>query len=313
MLQNMDPELREIGDLLARRGGESNDVATSRALLAAMIGTPPADDRLDVTERHVPGPNDAPDVRILLISPRDRAAPSPAVLYLHGGGFVVGSPETELESASALALAANAVTISVDYRLAPENPYPAALEDAYSALTWVADHAAELGVDVDRVAVAGSSAGACLAAAVALLARDRSGPTIRFQHLVIPAFDDRLDTPSMRAFTDTPMWNRERAEASWRMYLGAGHDGDVPVYAAPARASDLSGLPPAYIAVSELDPLRDEGIAYASALLAAGVSVELHVFPGTFHGSTIVTAAAISQRQIEEAAIALRRALVART
>jgi acetyl esterase/lipase len=177
----------------------------------------------------------------------------------------------------------------------------------------VADHAAELGVDVDRVAVAGSSAGACLAAAVALLARDRSGPTIRFQHLVIPAFDDRLDTPSMRAFTDTPMWNRERAEASWRMYLGAGHDGDVPVYAAPARASDLSGLPPAYIAVSELDPLRDEGIAYASALLAAGVSVELHVFPGAFHGSTIVTTAAISQRQIEEAAIALRRALVART
>jgi acetyl esterase/lipase len=150
-----------------------------------------------------------------------------------------------------------------------------------------------------------------LCAALALLARDRGGPAIAFQYLGVPEIDDRLETPSMRAFVDTPLWNRPLAELSWDRYLGAGVRGteNVPVYAAPARATDLGNLPPAYISAMEFDPLRDEGIAYAQALLAAGVTVELHLFPGTFHGSRMVQQATLTRRETAEATAVLARAL----
>jgi acetyl esterase len=201
--------------------------------------------------------------------------------------------------------------VTVDYRLAPEHPYPAGLEDCYAGLVWVAKNADALGIDPDRIAIHGESAGGGLCAALALLARDRGGPSIAFQYLGVPELDDRLDTPSMRAFTDTPIWNRPNAIFSWDSYLGAGKRGgaDVPIYAAPARATDLTGLPPAYVSVMEFDPLRDEGIAYAQALMHAGVSVELHAFPGTFHGSSLVEQAAVSRREADEALTVLRRAL----
>jgi acetyl esterase len=157
--------------------------------------------------------------------------------------------------------------LSVDYRLAPKHPYPAAVEDCYAALAWLAGAATELGVDPDRIAVYGDSAGGGLAAAVALLARDRGGPRLAMQFLGIPELDDRLETPSMTAYVDTPVWNRPRAEVSWAYYLGDAikpGSRDVPAYAAPARATDLTGLPPAFITVCQFDPLRDEGIAYAS-------------------------------------------------
>ena len=162
----------------------------------------------------------------------------------------------------------------------------------------------------ERIAVLGGSAGGGLAAATALLARDRGGPPLCFQMLHIPELDDRLDTPSMQAFVDSPVWNRPLAVQSWRAYLGelSGRD-DVPVYAAPARATDLRGLPPAYVSTAENDPLRDEGLLYGMRLLQAGVSVELHQFPGTFHGSAMVVSAAVSQRAHREAAEVLRRAL----
>jgi acetyl esterase/lipase len=149
-----------------------------------------------------------------------------------------------------------------------------------------------------------------LAAATALLARDLAGPPLCFQMLHIPELDDRLETPSMRAFVDSPLWNRPLAVQSWKAYLGdlAGTD-DVPVYAAPARATDLRGLPPAYVSTAENDPLRDEGIGYALAMLQSGVSVEIHQFPGTFHGSALVTRAEVSKRASREAAVVLRRAL----
>jgi acetyl esterase len=156
------------------------------------------------------------------------------------------------------------VVVSVEYRLAPEDPFPAGLEDCYAALVWLHESAAELGVDGDRIAVVGRSAGGGLAAALALVTRDRHGPALCFQCLAIPELDDRLDTPSMQAFVDTPLWNRPLAEASWRHYLGDDRS-DVSPYAAPARATDLSGLPPAYVSTMEFDPLRDEGIAYANA------------------------------------------------
>ena len=160
-----------------------------------------------------------------------------------------------------------------------------------------------------RIAIAGQSAGGGLAAATALLARDRGGPPLRFQLLEIPELDDRVDTPSMLAFVDTPLWNRPNAVWSWRHYLGPDHRGEVSPYAAPARAEDLRGLPPAFVSTMEFDPLRDEGIDYAQRLMQAGVSVELHNYPGTFHGSAIFTQADVSQRSIRDSMGALERAL----
>ncbi len=141
------------------------------------------------------------------------------------------------------------------------------------------------------------------------MARDRGGPALCFQLLEIPELDDRLDTPSMRQFTDTPLWNRPNAEWSWKHYLGPDHDGDVSPYAAPSRAEDLRGLPPAFVSVMEFDPLRDEGIVYAMRLLEAGVSTELHAYPGAFHGSALVTTAGVSQQSSRDAFRALGRAL----
>ena len=197
----------------------------------------------------------------------------------------------------------------MEYRLAPEHPFPAGVEDCYAALTWLHANAAELGIDDDRIGVGGQSAGGGLTAGLALLARDRGGPSICFQFLGIPELDHRLETASMRAFVDTPLWHRGNAVKSWQMYLGPDHDGAVSPYASPSIATDLHGLPAAYITTMEFDPLRDEGILYAMQLMAAGVSVELHTFPGTFHGSSLVPGAAVSKRGHEELLVALARGL----
>jgi acetyl esterase/lipase len=176
----------------------------------------------------------------------------------------------------------------------------------------MAERSPELRVDPARIAVTGESAGGGLAAALALLARDRSGPRICFQLLEIPVLDDRLCTASMRAFTDTPVWDRANAERSWRLYLGHGvasGDPDVSPYAAPFRAGDLSGLPRTHIVAAEFDPLRDEAIGYAGRLLTAGVSTELIVYAGTFHGSTMFADAAVSKRMWRDTIDALRRGL----
>ncbi|MEX5637291.1 alpha/beta hydrolase [Parafrankia sp. FMc2] len=263
-----------------------------------------------VREELVPGPEGAPDVRVRIYTPERIAAPA-AIFDVHGGGFIVGDLDTVHPNNVRVARDLGVVVVSVDYRLAPEAPYPAGLEDCYAALVWTAKNAAELGVDPNRIAIHGVSAGGGLCAALALLARDRGGPAIAFQYLGVPELDDRLGTPSMRAFVDTPIWNRPKAEISWDCYLGPGVRGgaDVPVYAAPARATDLADLPPAYISAMQFDCLRDEGIAYAQALLAAGVATELHLFPGTFHGSMMVEYAAVTKRETAEEIAVLARAL----
>lgn len=292
----LDPELTSIVESLPEMTGAMQDVALSRQLMAEFLPTGPVphEEHLDITD--VTPPN-CPPVRIY--RPRGATERCAGLLYIHGGGFCVGSVAMENGGAVQLAYGLGAVVVSVEYRLAPEDPYPAGLEDCYAALQYLAQLDI---VDPARIGVHGQSAGGGLAAAVALVARDRGGPPLAVQSLGMPELDDRLETASMRAFTATPMWSRPQAVQSWAYYLGGAEpDG----YAAPARMVDLTGLPPTYLTTQELDPLRDEGIAYAMRLLEAGVSVELHSYPGTFHGSAVATHAAVSKRQSAELITAL--------
>ena len=203
------------------------------------------------------------------------------------------------------------VVVSVDYRVAPEHPFPVPLDDCYAGLVWLAQSADALGVDPARIAIGGSSAGAGLAAGLTLLARDRGEVLVCYQHLIYPMLDDRNVTPSSHAITDPRVWNRTSNLAGWNAYLAgrAGSD-DVSPYAAPARAANLAGLPPAYIAVGTLDLFMDEDIEYARQLAAAGVRVELHVYPGVFHASpTYIADAAVSRRWTADQQAAIARAL----
>jgi acetyl esterase/lipase len=296
----MDPELEAFIPLFPRT--DLTDPVTARKNFAELAAAVPAPDTTSMTVEDRTVPAD-PDVSVRIYRPHQAQG---AVVWLHGGGFVMGNLDTEHPWATRIAESSGAVVISVAYRLAPEHPFPAPLDDAYAVLTWTAEHAAELGIDPARIAVGGHSAGAGLAAAVALRARDEQGPAIRFQLLNQPGLDDRQETWSARNFTDTPWFDRDKATAAWRHYLGSR---PATPYAAPARAADLSGLPPAYIATAELCPNRDEDITYALRLLEAGVSVELHQWPGTFHGSQAILSAEVSQRQNAELGAALRRAL----
>ncbi|MFB4307466.1 alpha/beta hydrolase [Actinomadura sp. GTD37] len=290
------------------------DVEKVRREEAAMFGAAPAYEPpvpVEIRDVTVPGPQDAPGVPVRVFRPAEHDGLLPGLVHIHGGGFALGGVDQYQDDATGIAAEVGAVVVSVEYRLAPEHPFPAGLDDCYAALTWTASHAAELGLDPRRLAVGGESAGGGLSAAVALLARDRGGPALCFQLLGIPELDDRLDTPSMRAYTDTPIWHRGNAELSWDYYLGAGVRGTAGVspYAAPARAGDLSGLPPAYVTTCEFDPLRDEGLGYGQRLVQAGVPTEIHHYPGTFHGSTLVTGAAVTKRMNADRLGALRRAL----
>jgi len=309
MTYAFDPELASLVELLP--AGDLSDVAAARAGINALVGPLNANvdtTGIDVTDQDVP--TEAGTVPVRVYTPTGPPPPGgrPALLDIHGGGFVLGSIEIEHAFATQLARELGVVVVAPEYRLAPEYPFPAGLEDCYAALRWLHEGAAHLGVDVDRVGVGGQSAGGGLAAATALLARDRGGPALCFQFLGIPELDHRLETASMRAFVDTPLWNRANAELSWQYYLGVDTAAVSP-YASPAIAPDLHGLPPAYVTTMEFDPLRDEGIRFALRLLEAGVSVELHSFPGTFHGSMMVTTAAVSRRAHTELVDALRRGL----
>lgn len=265
--------------------GELNDevlaqVRERQASALAPTGLSGAVARTDVT---VPGPRGAPDVVLRVHRPEGCATGAPCLYSIHGGGYVMGSYVSEDMKLQRICLALGCVATSVEYRLAPETRYPGALEDCYAGLAWVHAHAAELGVDPTRVGIGGGSAGGGLAAALAILARDRSELPVAFQLLLYPMLDDRHCSTSSR--WDAPVWNPAHNRYGWRAYLGPldGTDG-VPATAAPARATDLSGLPPAFIAVGSADMFVDEDIAYSQALLHAGVPTELHVYPGGVHG-----------------------------
>jgi acetyl esterase/lipase len=313
MSYNIDPELQPVLEFLPALSIE--DPQAAREGFAQMIAQ--LNSELDATgvsveDRTIPGPEGAPEIPVRLYQPEQPTASMAALLYIHGGGFVIGDLDSEHGTCLALCRELNIVLLSVDYRLAPETPFPGGLEDCYSALCWLHDQAGSLHVDTQRIGIFGQSAGGGLSAATALLARDRNGPALCFQYLGIPELDDRLTTPSMQQFDDTPMWNRPAAELSWDYYLGTDYQrgaADVPYLAAPARLEDASGLPPAYVSTMEFDPLRDEGVLYALKLMQAGIATELHSFPGTFHGSALVAHAEVSRRESAEMFAVLRRGL----
>jgi acetyl esterase len=265
-VSQMDPEIEAVVAMMAEAPPPEDVEGVRRALREAIAAVPGFhDSRVTVTDRLVPGPSGAAEVPVRVYSPLERSTPIPGVLYLHSGGFIAGDLESGHGQCLGLAAEVGCIVVSVDYRLAPEHPYPAAVEDCYAVLQCMAA-GSDLGIDTARLAVVGDSAGGTLGAAMALMARDRGGPALALQVLRHGAFDDR--NPALQ-----PMW---------RHYLGGGLN-SVPAYAAPARADDLSGVAPAYVVLGALDGLRDEGLAYAGRLLGSGVPTELHLYAGAPH------------------------------
>ena len=263
----------------------------------------------ELRETLVPGPDGAPDVPLLIITPPGRRDLLPGLFHTHGGGMVMGNNRTGLETMIGWVTDPGLVIVSAEYRLAPEHPFPAGVEDCYAALAWTAEHAAELGIDAQRLAVGGGSAGGGLAAACSLMARDRGGPALAGQMLIYPMLDDRTATGSARELDGEGIWDSGSNQTAWAMLLGdrRGQDG-VSRYAAPARASDLSGLPPAYLELGSVDTLRDEDLSYARRIWAAGGNAELHVWPGGFHAFDLVAPGSALARTALEVRLAwLRR------
>lgn len=252
---------------------------------------PPTDEELArdgvfvVEERSVPGPDGAPEISLLICRPAAATAPLPAVYHTHGGGMILGDNRGGVPELLDWAEQLQLVVVSVEYRLAPETPHPGPVEDCYAGLVWTAGHAAELGIDPERLVVAGASAGGGLAAALALMARDRGGPALAGQLLIYPMLDDRNDSYSTRQMAGRGVWDQASNELGWSSLLGDARGGpDVSPYAAPARATDLSGLPPMFVDVCSTETFRDEDIAYANRVWQSGGQAELHVWPGGCHG-----------------------------
>lgn len=265
-LSHVDPELAGAAALMVNTPSTEDMEGMRRHVRATIAGLalPREDSRVATADRLVPGPPGGPQVPVRVYTPTTRARPTPALLYLHGGGFIAGDLDTGHAQCLAYAAQVRCVVVSVDYRLAPEHPYPAAVEDCYAVLQWLATNA-DSDVDPARLAVAGDSAGGTLTAALALMTRDRGGPALALQMIQHAPLDDQT-----------------HLKQAWRLYLG-DQRGEVPAYAAPARAHDLSGLAPAYLGYGALEGFRDEGIAYAGRLLDACVPTELHVFARAPH------------------------------
>jgi acetyl esterase/lipase len=309
----IDPESRQpLDQLLAVMPGGFNSIPdivarrdASAQLLAAM--EVPPNPNVTHEDRAVPGPEGAPDISVRIYRPVNASGTLPGVYFIHGGGMILGNVEGESAVAEQVCEQVGAVVVSVEYRLAPEDPHPAQAEDCYAGLVWTARNAAELGFDPGRLAVYGGSAGGGLTIAVVLLARDRGFPAIRFQMPIYPMIDHTNETSSSREITDIGVWDRAANIEAWDWYLGGGKPDQ---YAAPVLAEDLSGLPPAFIDVGTMDLFRDEDIMFAMRLMQAGVPTELHINPGAYHASEVLAPQAELSRRIWERRFdALRRAL----
>jgi acetyl esterase len=279
----LDPQARAIIDLLASSDMPDLSIVEPeviRKLTDAAVVPDQGEPVARVENRTLPGP--AGEIPVRIYAPHTNG-PLPVVAYFHGGGFVYCGLDTHDDTCRALANASGCSVVSVDYRLAPENKFPAAPEDAYAVTRWLADNGAEIGVDPQRIAVAGDSAGGNLASVVALMARDRGGPALAFQLLVYPVADFGFDTDSYRENADGYLLTEKMMRAFWNHYLGDEADGDHP-YASPLRAECLDALPPAFVVTAEFDPLRDEGEAYAARLAEAGVPTTARRYDGMIHG-----------------------------
>ncbi|GGV20687.1 esterase [Streptomyces filipinensis] len=313
----LDPELaaalEQLGDA-ATPGFSLDELESARATGSELLGLLDVtfDGAFEAEDRTVPGPEGAPDISLLLCRPAraGSAAPLPVLYHVHGGGMMLGTGRAGVDQPLAWARELGAVVVSVEYRLAPEHPHPAPVEDVYAGLLWTAGHAREIGGDPDRIVVVGASAGGGLAAALALLSRDRRGPRLLGQVLMAPMLDDRGESVSSRQLAGFGVWDRTANETAWTALLGDRRGGpDVPPYAAPARAGDLSGLPPAYLDAGSAETFRDEVVAYASRIWQCGGEAELHVWPGAFHGFDALAPQAALSRAARAARLAWLRRL----
>lgn len=309
----VDAELRPFLHVIPPMDFSPEGLATRRAGAAQMFSSQAFPEGLAATldEIFVPGPPAAPPVRVLVYRPTHVTGQLPAILQIHGGGHVLGLPEMMDSANRDLAASLGCAVYAVDYRLSPETIYPGPLEDCYAVLGWLHANAGMLSLDPHRIGVKGESAGGNMAAGLALLARDRGEFDLAFQHLVMPSLDD---TTCLRSdpnpTTGEFIWTREHSRFGWTSYLGVAPGSDnIPPYAAPARAEDLAGLPPAFISLGALDLFLEEDLEYARRLSCAGVPVELHVYPGAYHGFEMVQTAAVTKRAQRDSKDALERAI----
>lgn len=308
----LDPELKPFLKTLPQMALSNGTLLQARAGLKATLAQAPAPSTQTAVESHdVPGPGPAPPVRVVSYRPDGISAALPGLLHFHGGGFVLGMPEMMDVANRRLASELGCMVFSVDYRLAPETRFPGQLEDGYVALLWLHANAGPLGVDAARIGVKGESAGGGLAASLALLARDRSGPPLLFQHLIFPMLDDRTCMASdPNPFTGEFAWTAVQNRFGWTSLLDEEPGSpNVSAYAAVARADDLTGLPPAFIGVGSLDLFLEEDLAYARNLSRAGVPVKLHVYPGAFHRFYEAPEARVAQAAQRDSRDAPRRAM----
>lgn len=266
---------------------------------------------VELNRRTVPGPADAPDVDVLVYRPTGTRGPLPCIFHIHGGGYVIGAVDAQEAQHRDMAARLDCVIVTVDYRLAPETVFPGAVEDCYAALSWVFANADDLEIDPDRIGLMGESAGGGLAAGLALLTRDRGEHPLAFQHLIYPMIDDRTCVhPDPHPHAGEFIWTPAHNHFGWAALLGVEPGSDaVSPYAAAARAEDLTGLPPTYIATGGLDLFLEEDLEYGRRLMRAGVPVELHVYPGGFHGFDFDPAAEVSSRARRDSLAALSRFL----
>jgi acetyl esterase len=307
----LHPKAKEFLEQLAAAGMPpigSLPVAETRQAFDGVVafGGPP-ETLQNVEDRRIPGP--AGEIPVRIYTPQAEG-PLPALVYFHGGGWVIGTFETHDAVCRHLAKESPAIVVAIDYRLAPEHKFPAAAEDCYAATLWVAENGRSIGADPRRIAVGGDSAGGNLAAVVSLMARDRGRPKIGFQLLVYPVIDHDFETASYRENAEGYLLTKDSMVWFWNHYLTGPNDAENP-YASPLRAKSLSGLPPAMIVTAEFDPLRDEGEAYADRLRRAGVPVKMKRYEGLIHGFFSMTGVFEQAREGVAAAAAEIRALKA--